>query len=82
VVPLYLIYTTLRLPALQRQTQIDSKTGLFNSGYFTQALAGELARADRFDRPLTVVMADLDLLRNINNSYGTTLTATLRAMPV
>ncbi len=70
VVPLYLIYTTLRLPALQRQTQIDSKTGLFNSGYFTQALASELARADRFDRPLTVVMADLDLLRNINNSYG------------
>ncbi len=70
VVPLYLIYTTLRLPALQRQTQIDSKTGLYNSRYFTQALETELARADRFDRPLTVVMADLDLLRNINNSYG------------
>ncbi len=70
IVPLYLIYTTLRMPALQRQTQIDSKTGLYNSRYFTQALEGELARADRFDRPLTVVMADLDLLRNINNSYG------------
>ncbi len=70
VVPLYLIYTTLRLPALQRQTQVDAKTGLFNSRYFSQALEGELARADRFDRPLTVVMADLDLLRNINNSYG------------
>ena len=70
VVPLYLIYTTLRMPALQRQTQIDSKTGLFNSRYFTQALDNELARAERFERPLTVVMADLDLLRNINNSYG------------
>lgn len=70
VVPLYLIYTTLRMPALQRQTQIDAKTGLFNSRYFTQALDNELARAERFERPLTVVMADLDLLRNINNSYG------------
>jgi diguanylate cyclase (GGDEF)-like protein/putative nucleotidyltransferase with HDIG domain len=70
LVPLYLIYTTLRVPALQRQTQIDAKTGLFNSKYFTQALESELARADRYDRPLTVVMADLDLLRNINNSYG------------
>ena len=69
-VPLYLIYTTLRVPALQRQTQVDPKTGLFNSKYFAQTLESELARADRYDRPLTVVMADLDLLRNINNTYG------------
>jgi GGDEF domain-containing protein len=69
-VPLYLVYTTLRVPALQRQSQIDPKTGLFNSKYFTQALEMELARADRHDRPLTVVIADLDLLRNINNTYG------------
>ncbi len=70
VIPLYLVYHTLRIPALQRQTQLDSKTGLFNAHHFSEALASELARADRFDRPLTVVMADLDLLRNINNSYG------------
>ncbi|MEK7325338.1 MAG: diguanylate cyclase, partial [Chloroflexota bacterium] len=70
VIPLYLIYHTLKIPALQRQTQTDPKTGLFNARYFSDALASELARADRFDRPLTVVMADLDLLRNINNSYG------------
>lgn len=70
VIPLYLVYHTLKIPALQRQTQTDSKTGLFNARYFSDALASELARADRFDRPLTVVMADLDLLRNINNSYG------------
>lgn len=69
-VPLYLIYITLRVPALQRQTQIDPKTGLYNSKYFTQALETELARSERYDRPLTVVMADLDLLRNINNTYG------------
>jgi diguanylate cyclase (GGDEF)-like protein/putative nucleotidyltransferase with HDIG domain len=70
VIPLYLVYHTLRIPALQRQTQTDPKTGLFNAHYFSEALENELARADRFDRPLTVVMADLDLLRNINNSYG------------
>ena len=29
-----------------------------------------MARANRFNRPLTVVMGDLDLLRNINNVYG------------
>jgi diguanylate cyclase (GGDEF)-like protein/putative nucleotidyltransferase with HDIG domain len=70
VTPLYLVYSTLRIPALQRQTQLDPKTGLFNAKYFTETLEKELARADRFDRPLTVVVADLDLLRNINNTYG------------
>src|SRR5205814_8152277 len=27
-------------------------------------------RAQRFERPLTLIMADLDLLRDINNTYG------------
>jgi diguanylate cyclase (GGDEF)-like protein len=30
----------------------------------------ELKRANRFDSSLAIVMADLDLLRNINNTYG------------
>jgi diguanylate cyclase (GGDEF)-like protein/putative nucleotidyltransferase with HDIG domain len=58
------------VPSLQRKTDIDPKTGLFNSRYFSQVLERELSRATRFDRPLTVVMADMDLLRNINNTYG------------
>ncbi|MCJ7625835.1 MAG: diguanylate cyclase [Anaerolineaceae bacterium] len=69
IIPLYLIYSTLRVPALERRSTIDTKTGLFNARYFTQALENELSRANRMDRPLTVVMADLDLLRNINNTY-------------
>jgi diguanylate cyclase (GGDEF)-like protein/putative nucleotidyltransferase with HDIG domain len=70
LLPLYPIYSTLKVPALERKTETDPKTGLYNANYFEQALASELKRADRFDRPLTVVMADLDLLRNINNTYG------------
>jgi diguanylate cyclase (GGDEF)-like protein/putative nucleotidyltransferase with HDIG domain len=70
LLPLYLIYSTLRLPALERQTALDPKTGLYNVKYFEQELENELKRANRFDRPLTVVMGDLDLLRNINNTYG------------
>jgi diguanylate cyclase (GGDEF)-like protein/putative nucleotidyltransferase with HDIG domain len=68
--PLYLIYTTLRIPALERQTEIDSKTGLFNHAHFKKQLTSELVRANRFDRPVSVILADLDLLRNINNTYG------------
>jgi diguanylate cyclase (GGDEF)-like protein len=68
--PLYMIHLALQLPALQRRAETDAKTGLFNARYFNQALERELGRAERFDRPLTVVMADLDLLRNINSAYG------------
>jgi diguanylate cyclase (GGDEF)-like protein/putative nucleotidyltransferase with HDIG domain len=70
IIPLYLIYTTLRVPALERQTEIDAKTGVFNARHFANAMEAELIRANRFDRPLTLVMGDLDLLRNINNTYG------------
>lgn len=69
-IPLYLIYSTLRVPALERKTEIDGKTGLFNHEYFRKQLSNELARANRFDRPLTIILVDLDLLRNINNTYG------------
>jgi diguanylate cyclase (GGDEF)-like protein/putative nucleotidyltransferase with HDIG domain len=70
LMPLYLIYITLRVPALERKSETDAKTGLFNAKYFSRALESELARANRFNRPMTVIMADLDLLRNINNTYG------------
>ena len=30
----------------------------------------ELGRAQRFQRPMSLIMADLDLLRDINNTYG------------
>jgi diguanylate cyclase (GGDEF)-like protein len=67
---LYPVFATLRLPALERESETDPKTGLFNARYFERALQAELNRANRFDRPVTVVMADLDWLRNINNTYG------------
>ncbi|MGD9092973.1 MAG: diguanylate cyclase [Anaerolineales bacterium] len=70
LIPIYLIYSTLQVPALQRQTEIDPKTKLYNARYFAEALKKELDRATRFNRPLSVVLGDLDLLRNINNTYG------------
>ncbi len=66
----YILYQTLNIPALERKTEIDPKTELFNARYFTNALDEEMVRAKRFKRPLSLIMADLDLLRNINNTYG------------
>ncbi|MFQ6000666.1 MAG: diguanylate cyclase [Anaerolineae bacterium] len=68
--PLLLIYRSFNIPTLKEEARIDAKTGVYNIKHFAQVLNEELRRAARFDRPLAVIMADLDLLRNINNSYG------------
>jgi diguanylate cyclase (GGDEF)-like protein/putative nucleotidyltransferase with HDIG domain len=70
VAPLLLIHRSLSVPQLQEEARVDPKTGLFNARHFAAALNEELTRAERFERPLTLVMADLDLLRDINNTYG------------
>ncbi len=70
VSPLVLIYRAFSIPTLERQAQVDSKTEVWNAGYFNKAIHDELTRAQELDRPLSLVMADLDLLRDINNTYG------------
>jgi diguanylate cyclase (GGDEF)-like protein/putative nucleotidyltransferase with HDIG domain len=70
VAPLFLIHRSLSVPQLQEEARVDPKTGLFNARHFASALNEELTRAARFERPLSLVMADLDLLRDINNTYG------------
>jgi diguanylate cyclase (GGDEF)-like protein/putative nucleotidyltransferase with HDIG domain len=68
--PLVLIHRSLSVPALQAEARVDPKTGLFNTRHFEIALRDELARATRFQRTTSLIMADLDLLRDINNTYG------------
>jgi diguanylate cyclase (GGDEF)-like protein/putative nucleotidyltransferase with HDIG domain len=68
--PLFLIHRSLSVPALQAEARVDPKTGLYNARYFAAALAEEIGRARRFERPMSLIMADLDLLRDINNTYG------------
>ena len=70
VAPLLLIHRSLSVPALQEEARVDPKTGLFNARHFAGALREELERAERSGTPLSVIMADLDLLRDINNAYG------------
>ncbi|MGE5691338.1 MAG: diguanylate cyclase [Pseudomonadota bacterium] len=68
--PLLVLHRSLSVPQLQAEARVDPKTGLFNARYFATALNEELGRAARFNRPMSLIMADLDLLRDINNTYG------------
>jgi diguanylate cyclase (GGDEF)-like protein/putative nucleotidyltransferase with HDIG domain len=68
--PLLMLKRSLEVPQLQAEARVDPKTGLFNTRHFAVTLQEELARAERFDRPMSLIMADLDLLRDINNTHG------------
>ena len=68
--PLVIIHRAMYVPQLEEEAKIDAKTGLYNVKEFASALHLELARARRFDRPLALLMCDLDYLRNVNNTYG------------
>ncbi len=48
----------------------DGLTGLHNHTYFHQRLDEELSRADRYHRPLSLLMLDLDGFKRYNDTYG------------
>src|SRR5262249_41377792 len=56
IAPLLLIHRALSVPQLKAEARVDPKTGLFNARYFSSALSEELARAGRFDRPMSLLM--------------------------
>src|SRR5262245_54257086 len=70
VAPVLLIHRSLAVPQLEAEARVDPKTGLFNARHFGAALNEEIGRSRRFKRPLALIMADLDLLRDINNTYA------------
>jgi diguanylate cyclase (GGDEF)-like protein len=49
---------------------VDALTGLHNRRYFHETLAREVARAQRYDRRLALVVFDLDNFKEINDSLG------------
>jgi diguanylate cyclase (GGDEF)-like protein/PAS domain S-box-containing protein len=54
-----------------RQLSItDGLTGLYNQRHFHVCIADELARAHRYQRPLSLICIDLDHFKQINDRYG------------
>lgn len=48
----------------------DGLTGLFNHRTFQDALRRDLHRAERADRPLSLVLLDVDHFKHFNDTYG------------
>lgn len=56
--------------AADRLAVLDTLTGTYNRRYLMQELPGEVERTRRFGRPLSVVMCDIDHLKQINDIWG------------
>jgi len=54
----------------QRQAKTDGLTGMLNHRTFYETLEAELRRAQRYGGKLSIIMADIDNLKPINDSYG------------
>lgn len=48
----------------------DTLTGLFNRRKFDETFAAEFFRADRFDRPLSLALGDIDQFKMLNDREG------------
>lgn len=49
---------------------MDDLTGLNNQRYFQDQLQVEIARANRYLQPLSIIVFDLDRFKSINDTYG------------
>lgn len=59
-----------QLGAAERLARIDPLTRLWNRAGILQLLEKEWAEAERHDKPVTVVMADIDHFKSVNDTYG------------
>lgn len=54
----------------KRQAVTDGLTGIANRRHFNEAFAREFERTRRYNQPLSLVIADLDYLKKINDTHG------------
>jgi len=55
---------------IYRMTIMDGLTQIHNKRYFLETLEREMARCGRFDRPLHLIMMDIDHFKNVNDEFG------------
>jgi len=59
-----------RFQDVQHSAMTDALTGLYNKAYFLEALKNEVARSQRSQRPISLLLFDLDNFKEYNDSYG------------
>jgi diguanylate cyclase (GGDEF)-like protein len=74
----YVVYEQVQINRIRKQVAeefyklafLDPLTGLFNRRYIEQSLTTEIARSQRYNYALTVMMFDLNAFKQVNDGYG------------
>ena len=61
---------TIRHAQVERQARLDSLTGVYNHGYFLKVLAEQADEATASQKPLSLIMLDIDYFKQYNDTYG------------
>lgn len=61
---------TLEAQAEHTASMVDSLTNVFSRSFMRELLQGEISRADRNNRPLALIMCDVDNFKAVNDRYG------------
>ncbi len=59
-----------KMQLVEQMASYDVLTGVFNRRMFEQLLAIEINRATRYNQPLSVVLADIDCFKEVNDRFG------------
>lgn len=55
---------------LETRINLDPLTKAYNRHFFYQSLKREIERAERYGRPLTFIILDIDFFKKVNDFYG------------
>jgi diguanylate cyclase (GGDEF)-like protein len=55
---------------LRRAATVDYLTGAYSIGFFRKVLAKEVARANRYKTPLSLLIIDIDSFKRVNETFG------------
>lgn len=55
---------------LKEMAQLDGLTGVFNRRYYEKFLQSEFIRSKRLQRPLAMIVFDIDFFKRCNDTYG------------
>ena len=59
-----------RVEQMEKQAITDQLTGLYNRRAFADMAGKEVGRARRYQRPLALILFDIDHFKNVNDTHG------------
>lgn len=64
------ISLAIKTPILYNRAVVDGLTGLYTKRHFQHQLANYFNASKRLDKPLSLIMIDIDFFKKINDRYG------------